>query len=455
MESPICAISTASGNAGIGIVRISGEGTFDIIKKIFKPINNNDEIKGYRIKYGNIYDGDKIVDEVLVSYFIGPRSYTREDMCEINTHGGIIVEKKILELCIKNGCELAKPGEFTKRAFLNGRIDLSQAEAIINLINSKTDKEANESINQLEGNLSRDIAEIEQNLLNTLTAIEVSIDYPEYDIDELEGRDECKELVESKNKLIKLEKSFEVGKILKDGISTAIIGKPNAGKSSLLNAILKEDRAIVSNIEGTTRDTIEEFVNINGVPLKIVDTAGIRDTDNEIEKIGVEKARKIALNADLVILIFDITKELDKDDLELLEEVKNKQVIILLNKVDLKEDNLTLLNEFKKYEKPIFKISAKNNYGLDKLYSEIEKMFNLDQISTNNETTITNERHKIQIVKAKDNICKAIDSINDCMPIDISSIYIRQALSDLGEITGKNVSEDIINDIFKNFCLGK
>ena len=455
MENPICAISTASGNAGIGIVRISGEGTFDIIGKIFRPINNNNEIKGYRIKYGNIYDGEKVVDEVLVSYFVGPKSYTREDMCEINTHGGIIVEKKILELCLKNGCELAKPGEFTKRAFLNGRIDLSQAEAIINLINSKTDKEANESINQLEGNLSRDIGEIEQNLLNTLTAIEVSIDYPEYDIDELEGRDEFKELVESQNKLIKLEKSFEVGKILKDGISTAIIGKPNAGKSSLLNAILKEDRAIVSNIEGTTRDTIEEFVNINGVPLKIVDTAGIRDTDNEIEKIGVEKARKIALNADLVILIFDITKKLNAEDLELLNDVKDKQVIILLNKVDLKEDNSELLSLVEKYNKPIFKISAKNNYGLDKLYSEIEKMFNLDQISTNNETTITNERHKIQIVKAKENINKAIDSINNNMPIDISSIYIRQALSDLGEITGKNVSEDIINDIFKNFCLGK
>lgn len=455
MENPICAISTASGNAGIGIVRISGEGTFDIIGKIFRPINNNNEIKGYRIKYGNIYDGKKVVDEVLVSYFVGPKSYTREDMCEINTHGGIIVEKKILELCLKNGCELAKPGEFTKRAFLNGRIDLSQAEAIINLINSKTDKEANESINQLEGNLSRDIGEIEQNLLNTLTAIEVSIDYPEYDIDELEGRDEFKELVESQNKLIKLEKSFEVGKILKDGISTAIIGKPNAGKSSLLNAILKEDRAIVSNIEGTTRDTIEEFVNINGVPLKIVDTAGIRETDNEIEKIGVEKARKIALNADLVILIFDITKKLNAEDLELLNDVKDKQVIILLNKVDLKEDNSELLSLVEKYNKPIFKISAKNNYGLDKLYSEIEKMFNLDQISTNNETTITNERHKIQIVKAKENINKAIDSINNNMPIDISSIYIRQALSDLGEITGKNVSEDIINDIFKNFCLGK
>ena len=455
MENPIVAISTASGNAGIGIVRLSGEGVFDILNKIFIPVSKDKTIKGYTMKYGKIIDKDEDIDEVLVSYFIGPKSYTREDMVEINTHGGIIVEKKILNLCLRNGAELAKPGEFTKRAFLNGRIDLSQAEAIINLINAKTDKEASESLNQLEGNLSKTIEDIEHALLNTITAVEVSIDYPEYDIDELEGRDEIKELIDSKEKLDKLEKSFEVGKILRDGISTAIIGKPNAGKSSLLNSILKEDRAIVSDIEGTTRDTIEEFVNVNGIPLKIVDTAGIRKTDNEIEKIGVQKAKKLAESSDLIIAIFDITKKLDNEDKEILNEIKDKNVIILLNKIDLKNDDKEMMDELSKYSKPIFKISAKNNEGLDILYAEIEKMFNLNQISSNNETTITNERHKIQIIKAKENIERAINSIKNNMPMDICSIYIKEALEDLGEITGKNVSEDIINEIFKNFCLGK
>lgn len=455
MENPIVAISTASGNAGIGIVRLSGEGVFDILNKIFIPVSKDKTIKGYTMKYGKIIDKDEDIDEVLVSYFIGPKSYTREDMVEINTHGGIIVEKKILDLCLRNGAELAKPGEFTKRAFLNGRIDLSQAEAIINLINAKTDKEASESLNQLEGNLSKTIEDIEHALLNTITAVEVSIDYPEYDIDELEGRDELKELIDSKEKLDKLEKSFEVGKILRDGISTAIIGKPNAGKSSLLNSILKEDRAIVSDIEGTTRDTIEEFVNVNGIPLKIVDTAGIRKTDNEIEKIGVQKAKKLAESSDLIIAIFDITKKLDNEDKEILNEIKDKNVIILLNKIDLKNDDKEMMDELSKYSKPIFKISAKNNEGLDILYDEIEKMFNLNQISSNNETTITNERHKIQIIKAKENIERAINSIKNNMPMDICSIYIKEALEDLGEITGKNVSEDIINEIFKNFCLGK
>lgn len=455
MENPIVAISTASGNAGIGIVRLSGEGVFDILNKIFIPVSKDKTIKGYTMKYGKIIDKDEDIDEVLVSYFIGPKSYTREDMVEINTHGGIIVEKKILDLCLRNGAELAKPGEFTKRAFLNGRIDLSQAEAIINLINAKTDKEASESLNQLEGNLSKTIEDIEHALLNTITAVEVSIDYPEYDIDELEGRDELKELIDSKEKLDKLEKSFEVGKILRDGISTAIIGKPNAGKSSLLNSILKEDRAIVSDIEGTTRDTIEEFVNVNGIPLKIVDTAGIRKTDNEIEKIGVQKAKKLAESSDLIIAIFDITKKLDNEDKEILNEIKDKNVIILLNKIDLKNDDKEMMDELSKYSKPIFKISAKNNEGLDILYAEIEKMFNLNQISSNNETTITNERHKIQIIKAKENIERAINSIKNNMPMDICSIYIKEALEDLGEITGKNVSEDIINEIFKNFCLGK
>lgn len=455
-EDTIVAISTAAGNGGIGIVKLSGKNTFDIINKIFIPKNKNNGIKGYTIKYGNIINNknNEIIDEVLVSYFVSPKSYTRENMCEINTHGGMIVEKRILETCIENGARLAKPGEFTKRAFLNGRIDLSQAEAIIDLINSRTEKEAKESINQLEGNLSKKINEIENKLLNIMTAIEVTIDYPEYEIEEVENRNHLLELKETKVLLDKLYSSFEQGKIIKNGIRTVILGRPNAGKSSLLNTILNEERAIVSNIEGTTRDTIEELVNIKGIPINLVDTAGIRESDNEIEKIGVEKAKRLAENADLLIAIFDITENINEEDNEILNIIKNKNSIIVLNKIDIQENNNIMESKLQKLSKPIIKISAKNNEGVDILYDEIEKMFNLDKITNNNEILITNERHKNQISKAIKNIDEAINIIN-VMPTDIVSICIKSALEDLGEITGKNVSENIINEIFKNFCLGK
>ena len=296
MEKTIAAISTAAGNGGIGIVRLSGNKSFEIINKIFIPKNKNREIKGYSLKYGNIInpENNEIIDEVLVSYFIGPNSYTKENMCEINTHGGIIVERKILDLCLKNGAELAEPGEFTKRAFLNGRIDLAQAESIINLINSKSDKEAKESIKELKGELSKKINEIEQKIIDVMVNIEVVVDYPEYDVEEITNKEALDKMDEVNKMLENLEKSFEKGKLIRDGIKTVILGKPNAGKSSLLNAILNEDRAIVSNIKGTTRDSIEEFININGLSLKIIDTAGIRTTDNEIEKIGVEKSKRLA-----------------------------------------------------------------------------------------------------------------------------------------------------------------
>lgn len=455
-EDTIVAISTAAGNGGIGIVKLSGKNTFDIINKIFIPKNKNNGIKGYTIKYGNIINNknNEIIDEVLVSYFVSPKSYTRENTCEINTHGGMIVEKRILETCIENGARLAKPGEFTKRAFLNGRIDLSQAEAIIDLINSRTEKEAKESINQLEGNLSKKINEIENKLLNIMTAIEVTIDYPEYEIEEVENRNHLLELKETKVLLDKLYSSFEQGKIIKNGIRTVILGRPNAGKSSLLNTILNEERAIVSNIEGTTRDTIEELVNIKGIPINLVDTAGIRESDNEIEKIGVEKAKRLAENADLIIAIFDITENINEEDNEILNIIKNKNSIIVLNKIDIQENNNIMESKLQKLSKPIIKISAKNNEGVDILYDEIEKMFNLDKITNNNEILITNERHKNQISKAIKNIDEAINIIN-VMPTDIVSICIKSALEDLGEITGKNVSENIINEIFKNFCLGK
>ena len=457
MEKTIVAISTASGNGGIGIIRLSGRQTFDIIDKIFIPKNKSKDIKGYTMKYGNIVNtkNNEIIDEVLVSYFVAPKSYTTENMCEINSHGGTIVEKRILELCLQNGAELAEPGEFTKRAFLNGRIDLSQAEGIIDLINSKTEMEAKESINQLEGNLSKKIKKIEQKMLDIMVNIEVTIDYPEYDVEEVTNSEALKKLNEIHNLLNELENSFNKGKIIKDGIKTVIIGKPNAGKSSLLNSLLKEDRAIVSDIAGTTRDTIEEYLNIEGIPLKLIDTAGIRDTENTIEKIGVEKSKKLVNDADLIIAIFDISGSLDEDDRKIIELIRDKKAIILLNKVDVLKNNNKMEEEIKKLNKPVIKISAKEEMGLENLYDEIKKMFELNEISSNNEILITNERHKNQIIKAKQNILNAIETVKNNTPVDIISIYINQAMEDLGEITGVNVSENIINEIFAKFCLGK
>lgn len=457
MEKTIVAISTASGNGGIGIIRLSGRQTFDIIDKIFIPKNKSKDIKGYTMKYGNIVNpkNNEIIDEVLVAYFVAPKSYTTENMCEINSHGGTVVEKRILELCLENGAELAEPGEFTKRAFLNGRIDLSQAEGIIDLINSKTEMEAKESINQLEGNLSKKIKKIEQKMLDIMVNIEVTIDYPEYDVEEVTNSEALKKLNEIHNLLNELENSFNKGKIIKDGIKTVIIGKPNAGKSSLLNSLLKEDRAIVSDIAGTTRDTIEEYLNIEGIPLKLIDTAGIRDTENTIEKIGVEKSKKLVNDADLIIAIFDISGSLDEDDRKIIELIRDKKAIILLNKVDVLKNNNKMEEEIKKLNKPVIKISAKEEIGFENLYSEIKKMFELNEISSNNEILITNERHKNQIIKAKQNILKAIETVKNNTPVDIISIYINQAMEDLGEITGVNVSENIINEIFAKFCLGK
>lgn len=457
----IAAISTAMGNGGIGIIRMSGKESFKILEKIFR--NNKGEkidlnkIKGYTIQYGTIVDSktEEKIDEVLVSFFKNPKSYTREDMCEINSHGGMVVEKQILEQCLKNGAILAEPGEFTKRAFLNGRIDLSQAESIMDLINSKTEKESKASINQLQGDLSNRINEIRHDLLDIMADIEASIDYPEYDIEEVTNSKALGVLENTKNKLESLKDTFRSGKILKEGIKTAIIGKPNAGKSSLLNKILKEERAIVSEIEGTTRDTIEEFITIKGIPLKIIDTAGIRKTSDKIEEIGVKKALDIAKDAELVLVILDNSKDLTEEDKEILKLAESKNSIILLNKVDLKENNLENSEELKKLNKKIIKISAKNGNGIEELYNEIENMFQIKNLETDGEIIITNIRHKNQIEYAINNIDEAMNAVKSNLPIDIISISIKQTLEDLGKITGENVSEDIINEIFSKFCLGK
>ena len=455
----IAAISTATGSGGIGIIRMSGEKCFEILKKIFVTPQELDwnNIKGYTIKYGYIVNAEtkEKIDEVLVSFFKNPKSYTRENMCEINSHGGIVVERKILEQCLKNGAELAEPGEFTKRAFLNGRIDLSQAESVIELINAKSNREAHESLNQLQGELSRKINSIKSKILDIMADIEASIDYPEYDIEELTEEKTIRVLNEVREDLIKLEESFHTGKLIREGIKTAIIGQPNAGKSSLLNAILKEDRAIVSEYAGTTRDTIEEFITIKDIPLKIIDTAGIRDTDNVIEKIGVEKALKIAEDADLVIAIIDNSKELDNEDIKILDIIKSKNAIIVLNKIDKEDKKAENREEILKVNKPVVKISAVTKEGIEDLYNEIIKMFNINKIEATNETVITNVRHKNQIDKAVKSIKEAINVAKERQTEDILAIYIKQTLEDLGEITGDNVSEDIINEIFSKFCLGK
>lgn len=436
---------------------MSGEKSFEVLEKIFEQKNKQDlkDIKGYTMKYGNIIENGNVIDEVLVSYFKAPKSYTTENMCEINSHGGNVVVKKILELCLKNGAELAEPGEFTKRAFLNGRIDLLQAESVIDVINAKSEREAKNGIKQLEGFLSNEIAKIKQEIMNVMINIEVAIDYPEYDVDDVTSNQINDMLVTVENKLVKLSKSFDNGKIIKEGIKTAIIGRPNAGKSSLLNAILKEDRAIVTEYEGTTRDTIEEFVNINGIPLKLVDTAGIRDAKDEVEKIGIAKSKEIAKDADLIIAIFDASKDLGKEDLEILELIKNKKAIILLNKTDLKEKINENDQKIKETGATVIKISALKREGIENLYEEITKMFDLNQINLDQETVITNVRHKNLIDQAIESTKKAKDTMEQKMPIDIIAIFIKDILEDLGKITGEIVTDDIIDEIFSKFCLGK
>ena len=436
---------------------MSGKECFEILDKIFEAKNPQkiEEIKGYTMKYGNIVENGQIIDEVLVSYFKEPKSYTTENMCEINSHGGNIVVKKILELCLKNGAEIAQAGEFTKRAFLNGRIDLLQAESVIDVINAKSEREAKTGMKQLEGALSKRIAEIKQEILDVMVNIEVAIDYPEYDVEDVTNQQILDMLDKVEGKLVTLEKSFDNGKIIKEGIKTAIIGKPNAGKSSLLNAILNEDRAIVTEFEGTTRDTIEEFVTIGGIPLKLIDTAGIREAQDEVEKIGIAKTKEIAKDADLIIAIFDCTKELSQEDEEILKQIKDKKAIIILNKIDLTSVVDENNEKIKQANKAVIKISALNHIGIEQLEQEITKLFHLNEINVDTETVITNVRHKNLITQAINNVKKTRETIKNQLPLDMVAIFIKEILENLGNITGEVVEENIINEIFAKFCLGK
>ncbi len=459
MTDTISAISTAIGEAGIGIVRMSGKDSIEIANKIFKgeKIEKLKDGENRKLIYGYIIDPEKdeIIDEVLIVYMKSPYTYTREDMVEIYCHGGIIPVRRILELTLKYGARLADRGEFTKRAFLNGRLDLSQAEAVIDMINAKTDKSYDVSLNQLEGSLSKEIREIRDILLNMIAHIEVSIDFPDEDIEEVTYNQLEKDAKKVYEKIDNLLSTADRGRILRDGLNTVILGKPNVGKSSLLNAILRENRAIVTDVPGTTRDIIEEYVNIDGIPLKIVDTAGIRDTEDLVEKIGVDRAKEMVDKADLIIAVFDMSEDLSKEDEKIINIIRDKKSIILLNKTDLpvKFDEKQIRKMLP--DKKIINTSIVKGIGLDELINSIKDMFYSGEMDIKNEVVITNVRHKNQLLKAKNNIEDGLEAIKLNMPLDCIEVDIRNCWKNLGEISGDTVTEDILDKIFSEFCIGK
>lgn len=457
IDDTIAAIATAPGEGGIGIIRLSGSNALDIANKMFKPLYR-DSIGDYAVRtliYGNIYDEGVVLDEVLLAYMKGPHSYTAEDVVEINCHGGFISVRKILELALKSGARMAEAGEFTKRAFLNGRIDLSQAEAVIDIINAKTDKSHELAQSQLEGSLSKKIKNLREMLTAVLAQVEVAIDYPEEDIEFITYKELIEKTEAIQREVVQMYKTADTGKILREGLQTAILGKPNVGKSSLMNSILGENRAIVTDIPGTTRDIIEEFVNIKGIALKIVDTAGIRDTDDVVEKIGVEKSRKHLKSSDLTLVVLDNSRKIDQEDIDILESVDRSKTLVILNKIDL-ESKLDL-DIVKKYvdEINIINISALKNEGLDLLHDRIEDMVFSGEISNSGDVMITNSRHKDAIYKAMKAIEDAISSLNDEMSYDFIEVDLKDAWDALGYINGDTISEDLLDTIFSNFCIGK
>jgi tRNA modification GTPase len=457
IDDTIAAIATAPGEGGIGIIRISGEKSLQVAQSIFKS-KSGKMIKDYNARtliYGTVVDNEKVIDEVLVAYMKGPNSYTAEDVIEINCHGGFISVKKILELILSKGVRLAEAGEFTKRAFLNGRIDLSQAEAIIDVIKSKTDMAHEVAQSQLEGSLAKKIKDLRMNVTEVLAHLEVSIDFAEEDVEEITYQTLEEKALELRNEIKKLYDTAESGKILRDGLKTVIVGKPNVGKSSLLNSILGENRAIVTDIAGTTRDVIEEFVNIKGIPLKIVDTAGIRETEDVVEKIGVEKSRESFSTADLVIMVLDASRKLSEEDMEILESLKNKKTIVLLNKMDLEPQiELEKIEEFVNSE-DIIKISALKHQGIEELQDKIEAMVYHGSVKNSSNLMITNSRHKDALFKAYESINDAISAIEQRMPYDFIEVDFKNIWDYLGYINGDTVREDLLDTIFANFCIGK
>lgn len=453
----IAAISTAMSNSGIGIVRVSGEKSIEIVKKIFSPYKKEKDIEkvsSHTVHYGNITDKDRIIDEVLVVIMKAPNTYTREDVVEIDCHGGVLITKKIFELLLKSGARCAEPGEFTKRAFLNGRIDLSQAEAVTDIINAKNNLALDASISQLKGNISNIIKKMRMKIIHHIAFIEAALDDPEHISIDNYG-DELKiDVDDILNVLEKLLSTSDNGKIISEGIKTVILGKPNAGKSSLMNTLLGEDRAIVTEIAGTTRDTLEESMNLSELHLNIIDTAGIRETEDIVEKIGVERSKKTASEADLVIYVVDSSVPMDENDKEIIRLISDKKSIVLLNKTDL--ECIVTREEIKKIidTEPI-EISARENVGIDILEDRIKKMFYDGMISFNDEIYITNLRHKEALNEAIESLKMVNESIDDEMPEDFYSIDLMNAYEVLGNIIGEAVSDDLVNEIFSKFCMGK
>jgi len=453
----ICGIATPIGEGGISIIRISGKEALGILNNIFRGINNSNilDMLSYTMRYGHIHDvkSNNIIDEVIVSFMKGPRSFTAEDVVEVNCHGGVVATNKVLEEIVKAGCRIAQPGEFTKRAFLNGRIDLSQAEAVMDIIRAKTDLSMKSAVMQSSGHLSREINRLREYLLSTLALIEYSIDFTEDDeeVDESIPINVSEQLNKAINEMEILLKGADEGRIIRDGLNLAIVGKPNVGKSSLLNALLKEKRAIVTDVPGTTRDVIEEYINLDGVPIKIMDTAGIRDTDDIVEKIGVEKSREKIEQADLIVLVIDSSRVLDQDDKEIIKIIKDKKNIVLLNKVDL---DTQVEEEELKFLKNIIKISATSGFGIDDLKMKIKELFFSGEVDTES-LIISNNRHKQALYKALENCNEAEKRVKLNEYLDLISIYVTSALKALGEITGAELEVDLVNKIFSEFCVGK
>ncbi len=457
METTVAAISTAIGEAGIGIVRMTGPKSHDIAKEVFRNFKKEkiEEVKNRYLQYGFVYDDDLMLDEVLIAFMKGPRTYTREDMVEIYCHGGTIAVKKVFNVLLKKGAMVADRGEFTKRAFLNGRLDLSQAESVIDLIHAKTDKSYEASLNQLEGNLGSEVKELKDMILDMLARVEYSINFMEDMQNELPVEPLLETGDEVLSRLYKMINSSNKGRILKEGINTVIVGKPNVGKSSLLNALLKENRAIVTDVPGTTRDTIEEYLDLGGVSLKITDTAGIRETQDLVESIGVNKSIELIDDADLIIAIFDVSREFDEEDEKIMSLIRDRKSIILLNKHDLgaRADKKDLLERFDQVK--VIDMSIKDRKGIEELEESIMDMFFDGEINITDDTIITNLRHKHILEQAYDSLKESIEDVRNGYPLDAIEIDLRNAYTLLGEITGETIEDDVLDKIFKDFCIGK
>ncbi len=457
MEDTIAAIATAPGEGGIGVVRISGEKSKEILEKIFLKKNSEKDLVPRMMHYGfvrNNFSGE-LIDEVMAGYFKAPYSYTAEDVVEIQCHGSMVSLRKILSLVLKNGARIAESGEFTKRAFLNGRLDLSQAEAVIDLIRAKSDKSFDVALNQLEGNFSKEIRKIRAELMNSLVNITVNIDYPDEDIEQLTFENLVSDLTSVRVKVEKMLQTSNTGRIMSEGLKISIIGKPNVGKSSLMNALLKETRAIVTSVPGTTRDTIEEMLTIRGIPVKLTDTAGIRHTEDIIEKIGIEKSKEAFNNADLIIFMADRSRVLDEEDFSILSHIGEKKAIVILNKTDLpKAFDETEIEKLlpKAY---IIEASVANGEGIEELENVVENLVYGDEVKQSDSMMVTNVRHKNLLEEADSSLADAIEMAKACQPLELLEIDASRAYECLGAIIGEAVEEDIINEVFARFCLGK